>query len=552
MPSRRKRNTSRLDSSESATSTQQHDEDKKELEQVDEPLSWFVIQVTAVASLGGVLFGYDIGVIASALPQMTLDFDLSHRDQELVVSFLYLGGGIGAAVGGGLCDAFGRKRAIVLTDIVFLIGALVLYSAQSVSVVILGRIIVGFAVAVSGLADVSYLHEMSPPAWRGAVVSCNEACISLGFLLAFGVGSLNNISWRAMFGVSGIVAGLQLVGMLGLPESPTWLKQQTRLRQEEEEEEETELSSSISIHSVPVVVSYDSVTRETIPPLTNYTDLIPDTNRGWAFCRCYHYYYQCVYLFKSMQTFGTDVATRYRRQAYIALVLATTQQFCGQTNVLSYATVIFASISRMDSTDFVGGRATLAIGVVKFLVTLVVIWKIEAIGRRQLLLIGMSTISLGLLLLALAFTGFSGEEQEETIVGGGRMYIALPGVLMVVCGYSMSFGPLTWLLTSELFPTDMRGRALGASTIVTYTCAAMVSSTFLSAQAWLGPSVVFCTYLVITLCGIVFCHLAIPELPLPSNEIDAELDKMSWWRTSTIHTGTIDSSYRPPLLPAVS
>jgi hypothetical protein len=114
-------------------------------------------------------------------------------------------------------------------------------------------------------------------------------------------------------------------------------------------------------------------------------------------------------------------------------------------------------------------------------------------------------------------------------------HLALPGILLVVCGYSMSFGPLTWLLTSELFPTDIRGRALGASTIVTYLCASIVTRTFLSAKSKLGPSMVFGFYCVITMMGVVFEYLAIPDTAEKSAEqIEVSLNEMYWWRFDAI------------------
>lgn len=177
----RKSNLSRNSSVESASDASASEplprllRDESNLDNADEPPlaveeqrpSLFVMQVTAVASLGGILFGYDLGVISGALPQMIVAFDLTSAQQELVVSILYLGGGFGAMLGGSICDSFGRKRAILLTDGWFLLGAAVLYLAPTLSMVVVGRVIVGFAIAVSGIADVSYLHEIAPAQWRG-------------------------------------------------------------------------------------------------------------------------------------------------------------------------------------------------------------------------------------------------------------------------------------------------------------------------------------------------------------------------------------------------
>ena len=192
----------------------------------------------------------------------------------------------------------------------------------------------------------------------------------------------------------------------------------------------------------------------------------------------------------------------------------------------------------------------------KFIITIVVIWNIERIGRRKLLLYGIGTICMGLLLLSIAFAGTniipnidndntndnnnqqsssSSESIAQVDNTTNSFYLALPGVLLVVCGYSMSYGPLTWLVTSEIFPTDIRGRALGGSTIVTYICAALVTYTYLSATAWIGSSIVFSIYLFITCLGWIFAYLAIPETAgLNPDEIHHELNHMIWWNDRTI------------------
>jgi MFS family permease len=523
--------------------------------------SAFVMQVTAIASLGGILFGYDLGVISGALPQLTQAFDLTNSQKESVVSILYVGGGLGAALGGSICDSFGRKRAIMITDCIFLVGGLMLYAAPSYFFLLLGRVVVGFAVALSGCADVCYLHEIAPVQWRGAIVSVNEACISLGFLLAFGVAHVltyegNTSGWRLMFGLSGVLAIVQFVGMRTLPESPSWLQERGRHHEAEEamrrinsdlsfsqllwtEDETRELSASDRGNQT----IYSTIPRDTsVAALASGEDesvlrisspsIRPNAPGLWGampqFCR------QTWLLLMQFGSFAKTTMANYRKQAYVALFLSVTQQLCGQTNVLSYAPLIFASLDADDdSSNYVRGGATLLIGVVKFLVTVIVIWKIEQTGRRLLLLIGMCIIAVGLFLLTIAFGAVDvsdaqdGELQDKA---NGLIY-ALPGVLLVVSGYSMSFGPLTWLLTSELFPTEIRGRALGASTIVTYGTAAVVTSTFLTAQEMFGPSAVFGFYLLVTLVGLVFAFTAISETKGKSEaEIEQDLDQMLWWR----------------------
>ena len=593
--------------------------------------SFFVIQVTCMASLGGILFGYDLGVISGALPQLAAALDLQSQQQELVVSVLYIGGGLGASAGGWLCDALGRRRAILYADVGFLLGGVVLATAPHLTAVVLGRLLVGFAVAVSGIADVSYLHEMAPVKVRGAVVSVNEACISAGFLLAFYVASVlseRKNGWRIMFGLSGVLAAVQFCGMWGMPESPKWLYQQGRFEESAAALRRIEASSSSedkvdnnplwielqqqrsdsddlsrggdaskkepvfhlpqktpsnlttervltpglgvghtadylataagasrrasSTSSLPqqpdTSSSADDLVYSTAASITDDDDDDSSKSRLLFLRTCWFPYrlrQQLGHARQSITKFASTVRVHYRKQAYIALFLAVAQQLSGQTVVLSYAPLIFATTQKYSeestttTTSNTGASATVAIGVVKFVVTVLVIWKIERLGRRFLLLTGMATICMGLFFLTAAFWG-GGTDNSNVL------FLALPGVLLVVCGYSMSFGPLTWLLTSELFATDIRGRALGVSTIVTYLMASVVTYTFLSAQEWVGPSMVFLFYLLATSFGWVFACLAIPDTGgLSVEQAEEKLRQMYWWKESFV----VSADDASPLFP---
>ena len=255
---------------------------------------------------------------------------------------------------------------------------------------------------------------------------------------------------------------------------------------------------------------------------------------------------------KTMMYSTRVTLSRYRRQVYIALFLAITQQFCGQTNILSYAPLIFADAMKKDEddgnadddnndADVTKDLSMIIIGSVKFFVTVLVILRIEHLGRRFLLIVGNALIAVGLLALVIAFGGSSnnGNADDEAswspLTNIKTFHLALPGVLLVVSGYSMSFGPLTWLLTSEIFPTEIRGRALGYSTIISYMCGAISTETFLYTQSLLGPSFVFGIYCVITVAGALFAYLAIPDTGAKTVEqIDESLSRMYCWKYSGV------------------
>ncbi|KAL7579460.1 hypothetical protein ACA910_014120 [Epithemia clementina (nom. ined.)] len=534
----------------------------------------FVVRLSFIAGLGGILFGYDLGVISAAFPYLTQDLGLKETEEEWVVSILYVGGFVGALVGGSVCDSVGRKNSILVTDVLFFLGALILFWAPSYGVVLCGRIVVGFAVALSGIADVCYLNEIAPTQWRGSVVSVNEACISLGFLLAFAAGSWfasADNSWRLLFGLSGGVAVVQFMGMWDMPESPKWLREHGRhleyalavSRICEEESVKTQQTLAKDFPS-------DWISTETNPRLQAGSKSETAAALANDESDCHGFTLTSNYVsfgaeetenrsrnilhvpiiqkpLMSAQKKGAFLA-QYPRQFWVTFFLSVTQQLCGQTCVLSFAPEIFASLSRNNNngaSSYVHGWATIFIGLIKFLVTVLVIWKIDAFGRRPLLLSGMMAISSGLVLLILSavvgritdFEQVTGTENgpsdgDASLANDMRsLYIAIAGVMCVVCGYSMSFGPLTWLMTSELFPTEVRGRALGASTILSFGSAILVTSTFLTMQSAIGISAVFGCYLVVSILGVLFALTAVPETKEKNVEqIDMDLRHMLWWR----------------------
>jgi MFS family permease len=487
----------------------------------DEAPSWFVVQLTATASLGGCLFGYDMGAISGALPQLQQSFDLSYSQLEWLVSILYLGGSLGACIGGSLCDWMGRKWTILLTDVVFMLGAGWLYFAASYGQVLVGRFVVGVGVAIAGVADVSYLHECAPVEWRGSIVSVNEACISLGFLLAYVAGFVfsnpEKEEWRIIFGLAGLLAFIQLVGMIKLPESPIWLAERGRIEDARKAwqqinsgqaaisdtddgtndninpvlgDERIEQTDSIRM---PVSMEARSVEHREIENIVETSDYVISDK---AMEETYQHPMSDLYdgdsipslpsskenvscrVQTALQTVRSELQSsvvtisRYRRQVYIALFLAVVQQFCGQTIVLSYSPMIFAEAATKDSEAVEAAAAaaandiedgledsqdwsTVAIGLVKFLVTVLVIWRIEYVGRRILLLAGTSLIALGLVALVVAFGGSTNSVNDDMDGADTQLpfwnpltelktfHLALPGVLLVVTGYSMSFGPMT-------------------------------------------------------------------------------------------------------------
>jgi len=215
------------------------------------------------------------------------------------------------------------------------------------------------------------------------------------------------------------------------------------------------------------------------------------------------------------------------RQMMIAFLLTVMQNFCGNSIILNFAPAIFAQVGFESSiADLV---ITIILGLVKFFVTCFVIWKIDHFGRRPLLLFGMGIILLSLIMLFSAY---------ETINDDGLMSwwgkgMAILGVFGVAAGYGASFGPLVWVVVSELFPSNVRGRALGISNIFSFLSATLVSYTFFSWQNMMGESAPFAIYGVLTALSMVLIYAGMPETGGKDFEqIGEEMDQMPFWNMS--------------------
>ena len=186
----------------------------------------FVTIAAAITATGGLLFGYDTGVISGALLFIREDFaPLSPFVEGIIVSFLLVGAVIGALSGGPLTDRFGRRPAVLVAAVIFGLGALAVAFAPSVAFIILGRFLLGLGVGLASMIVPLYIAEIAPAARRGALVSLNQLMITIGILASYIVGVIFTPieGWPYMFGVALLPALILGIGMFMLPESPRWL-----------------------------------------------------------------------------------------------------------------------------------------------------------------------------------------------------------------------------------------------------------------------------------------------------------------------------------------
>lgn len=471
--------------------------------------STLLVMSATTAALGGLLFGYDVGIISTALPQIQAHFGLDCFQQEMVVSFMLIGALVASLAGGPLVDKMGSRWSIVANAGVFIGGALVLSSSGDYATLLAGRFCIGWAVALSAVSECIYITEVSAAHNRGMLVSLNELGITVGFLAAFLAGLAyadRPDGWRFMFGLSVAPAVIQLVGMIILPNSPQYLASRHREREAEE-----------ILRRLHGFQDEQEVRQE----LTNIRLELEDGGSAPG----------CASLCSPVDNM--------RSCLLIAAGLVMAQQLTGQPNVLYYAPTIFQQIGFCGT--HAATLATVSLGVIKVLATVASLLTIDRLGRRRVLLLGAGVMAVSLVLLA-TFALIQQQQSTDTAASTCREPSAAPlnatdaaatqSVALAACGsslswawrltalaalmcyvaaYSFGFGPVTWLVLSEIFPSSVKGRAMAVATSLNWASNLLLSATFLSTMQSLTLAGVLAVYAMVTLLGGLFVFGAVPE-----------------------------------------
>lgn len=422
--------------------------------------------IAAMAALGGLLFGYDTGVISGALLFLKGAFGLSAAMEGAVTSAVLAGATVAAIFGGWVADRFGRRPVMLALALLFVAGALLSAMAGSVDMLIAARVLIGACIGVVSFVAPLYIAELAPPERRGALVSLNQLAITIGILVSYIIDTSFAASgaWRWMLGL-GALPGLVLAGgMLVLPESPRWLIKRDR----------TDEARSVLLKAR----DRDSDIDREITEIKE--DLAQERSApGWRAFRA-----------RSM-----------RWPLAIGIGLAILQQVTGINTVIYYAPTIFLSAGFHSASASI--LATAGVGVVNVLLTIVALRIIDRAGRRALLLTGTAGMAVSLFVFALGFA-----------YGGalpGFRWIAVLSVMAYVGFFAIGLGPIFWLLISEIFPLGVRGRAMGVATVANWGSNLVVALTFLQLLQALGPGATFLIYAVLSVGGWIFAFYAVPE-----------------------------------------
>lgn len=423
----------------------------------------FVYISAAVAALGGLLFGFDTGIISGALLFIREDLGLSAFLQSAVVSAILVGTIVGAGGTGPLSDRFGRRKMAIASAVVFILGALGSGLAPNVETLIGARVVLGLAVGASTVIVPMYIAEIAPPQIRGTLAALFQLAITLGIVLAYLVNYAlaGAEAWRWMLGLGAAPAIILGLGMFFLPDSPRWLVGQNR-----NDEARSVLQRA----------------RDSEEQIDTEMEEMQEAER------------------REEAGLGELLKPWVRPMLVVGIGLAMLQQLVGINTIIYYAPTIMEATGLGASVSIL---ATLGIGIVNVAFTAVSLLIIDRVGRKPLLLVGLTGIIFSLALLGFAYLlpGLSG------VVA----YVTFAGLLIYIASFAVSFGVVLWVVLPEIFPLKVRGSAMSVCTILHWSSNLIVSLTFLPLIGVIGETAVFWGYGAISIGAFAFVYFLMPE-----------------------------------------
>lgn len=427
----------------------------------------YIYGITAIAALGGFLFGYDTAVIAGAIGSIREKFDLSPVMEGWAASAAIWGCVIGVLFAGVLSDRFGRKKVLIVTALLFATSAILSALPNNLIQFSLARLIGGFGVGAASMISPMYISEMAPSNIRGRLVTFYQLAIVLGINLVYFVNlqiagsgdELWNIDtgWRYMLASEVIPAVLFLIALIFVPESPRWL----------------------------IANDHESKARDILTKINGPAqaqEIVSEVQDS---------------LQEEQGTLRELFATGYRIAIIIGVVLAIFSQITGINAIIYYAPEIFKSVGfGTESALF----QTVIIGVVNVLFTFVAIWLIDQAGRKTLLLYGVSGMIICLFGMGISF------------------YLDLssgPILLIFILGYIASFacslGPIPWVIISEIFPTKTRGLAMSLCIVMLWIGVILITQFFPILLNSVGGAYTFWIFMVNAIILLLFVWRMVPE-----------------------------------------
>jgi sugar porter (SP) family MFS transporter len=430
--------------------------------QVKRGFQW---KVSSIAGLGGILYGYDIGIIAAALIFVRSSFSLSTQMEGVVVSVVLVGSMLGAVLGGSAADRFGRRTILLSGGIIFILGSILAPLSPNVATLIVARAFLGIAIGFTSVTAPVYVSELAPPASRGRLIGLYQFALTLGIALANLVGYwlAADHGWRLMFGLGALPAVIFLLMVLTVPESPRWLAAQGRLPEAQN-----------------ILRSYtdEAGTQLLLSEIRSSLAVLPE--RRWS----------------------ALWSPAVRKSLVIAVGFTVLQQVTGINTIFYYGPQIFAlaGISSDKNAIF----STLLLAITNVLATVIALVLVDRLGRKPLLYYGVGGMTISLFLLAFCF-------HNQAALGSSLGLMATACLMVYVICFAFSMGPIAWILVAEVFPLRLRGRGVAAATLGSGASNTLVAYTFLALIAAAGKSLTFSIYGGFCILTLLFVRYIIPE-----------------------------------------
>lgn len=408
------------------------------------------------ASFGGLLAGYDTGVISGALLYINQSFDISSFMLGLLVSSVSLGAVVGALINGVLADKLGRKKILIITSLIFLFGSVFCAISKNPFELIISRMMVGVAVGVVSFACPLYLSEISPKEKRGTLVSFYQLAITLGILFSYVINYLcSNLTsnWRAMLLFGAVPALVLFLGMLFLKDTPRWLILKNRVDEARSILEKTSKNPEEEINEIKkTLVQNDcKISKKLIMPFV------------------------------------------------IGIGIMFAQIMTGINAIIYYAPTIFKDIGFVENKEVL--FFTIFIGLINFLMTFVAIVLVDRLGRKPLLYIGLTGMTISLGVLSLSYT----------LDFPCMKYLAVIFCATYIVFFSMSLGPIGLLLISEVFPLEYRARAMSIAIVSNFIFNFIITGLFPVMLDKLGGNHTFLVFIGICIISLLFVKFIVPE-----------------------------------------
>ncbi|MEV0272257.1 sugar porter family MFS transporter [Hamadaea sp. NPDC050747] len=435
----------------------------------------WLIFVGAVVMLAGLLFGYDQGVIGGALSGIEKTFNPSTAVVEIITSWVTLGALFGALVAGTMAERLGRRMTVIWAAVLFTAGALIESLAPSTTVMVVGRLVVGFGVGIASLAAPLYAAEMAPTRLRGRFVSMYQLAITFGILFADIVDELlsSGTQWRIMLGISVVPGILLVLAMVPLPDSMVWYTKVGQLDK--------------AANAIRKVRPDEDVGAD----LRDIRDSLSGAQASWR------------------EVFSS----RWRAPLVLGVGLAIFQQFTGINAVIYYSDKIFAAAG-FSTPQQQTAATTWCIGVVNVLATFIAVAYVDRLGRRPLIFAGLIGMGLSLLALSLSFrhlariaTASSPGTNNPSDAG----VFTLVAMIVFIASFAFSLGPVVWTVINEIYPTAVRGRGVAIATAANWGAAWFVTRFFLTLVDWVGESGAFLIFAIVCAITYVFVWKLQPE-----------------------------------------